>query len=117
VDRSSKLYGRYRTSTMNLSSLNPKLTSLPRISYGSRVRPARDWVVLVVSTIVLLAGLAVFATWEYLEGAKADPILNLPTTSNTISPEALKETEALFAERAAEAQRFQSEYQFVDPSL
>jgi len=101
---------------MNLSSFNVNLSSLPSFSYGSRIRAVRDWVVLVVLTLVLLAGFALWATWEYLEGAKADPISDLPPLPDTITPETLAKTEQLFTERAAEAERYRSEYQFVDPS-
>lgn len=102
---------------MNLSSLTAKLPSLSRFSYGPRIRPVRDWVVLVVLTLLVVAGFAISAAWQYLEGAEADGILPPPLPPETVSPETLAETEALFERRAQEALRYQSEYQFVDPSL
>lgn len=99
---------------MNLPSLT---SSLSRFSYGSRIRPVRDWVALIILSLVVLAVFAVLAEWQYLEGAEADALSLPPLPPETVSPDTLAETEAMFDQRAAEALRYQSEYVFVDPSL
>ena len=101
---------------MNFSKLNLSLSSLPRISYGNRVHASRDWVILLVTSLLVLGGFAVAGTWIFYEGAKADPAQQTAAQKSALSPELLSETDALFEERAAEVLRYRSEYQFVDPA-
>ena len=89
---------------------------LARFTYGKRLRPARDWFVLVSLTLLAIAGFAIWSAWVYLEGARASQSNTAPLLVPTLSPDALEETERMFERRAAERVRYESEYVFVDPS-
>ena len=99
---------------MNLNIRTINLSFLKRLSYGKRVRPARDWLVLI---IIALAGFAIAGTWVYLEGARARGGEVAPLQVPGLSDDVLERTEMLFEERSLEESRYRSEYQFVDPAL
>ena len=100
---------------MNLNNLN--FSFLKRFTYGKRVRPARDWLVLIIIALIALAGFGVAGAWVYLEGARGRSGEVIPLLAPELSGDALERTEALFERRALEESRYRSEYQFVDPSL
>ncbi len=100
---------------MNID-LSTARSFLSRLAYGKRLRPSRDWFVLVSLTLLAIAGFAVWSVWIYLGGAQASQSEAVPLLVPTLSPEALEETERMFERRAAERVRYESEYEFVDPS-
>jgi len=115
VERIGAVSGR-NENTMNFSKLNLSLSSLPRISYGPRIHPARDWVIVLLVSLVVLAGFVVAGVWLFLQGDAPDPTKQTAAQSAALSPELLSGTDALFEERAQESVRYQREYQFVDPA-
>ena len=90
---------------------------MPKMGYGSRIKPMRDWIILVVVSLLLLGACAVWATWLFMTGASQDMVEGFVSPHLVLSPELLQKTDLLFTERALEASRYQTEYQFVDPSL
>lgn len=101
---------------MNIPFLSSSQVKLPKLWYGSRINPLRDWAVVLVAILLILAGFAVFAASQYFGGASSfTPQAQLPL-QNSVSQETLADTERLFEERAEEARKYESEYQFVDPS-
>jgi hypothetical protein len=102
---------------MNLNSRTINLSFLKRFTYGKRVRPARDWLVLIMIALITLGGFVVAGAWVYLEGARARDGQVFPFLVPNLSDDALERSEALFERRALEAERYRSEYQFVDPAL
>ena len=86
--------------------------------YGMRLRPVRDWFILLGLFVVLLIASALWNLWFYQQvrtSADAAPpsAAALPVFSQA-SLEALK---AIFADRAAEEAKYtEGAYTFIDPS-
>lgn len=101
---------------MKLPKLNTKFLSF--LSYGPRVRPFRDWFVLISIGVLLLLASAGWNTWLFyriFNGEALAPV-TAPQGAN-FSTEALTKAEALFSARATEEGKYKTEYRFVDPSL
>ena len=99
---------------MNLSSLGP----LKKIfAYGERIRPARDWFVLLgISILLLLLGIG----WNVFLFNQFE---NAPATSNSVVAPAqqnasasITKVQTIFQQRATEETNYQQNYHFVDPS-
>lgn len=100
---------------MNLN-LNTVTRYLKKISYGDRLRPFRDWVVIVVVTLLLIAAVA---SWSYFLFVRISNGEMLGATPNATSEEAntsLETVQSTFAERATERAHYRADYRFVDPS-
>lgn len=89
--------------------------SFSKLKYGQRIRPVRDWLVLLAAfAFFLLASLA-WNLWEFSQATQGNKI----GSENAQPPVQIKldQVKALFGERAAEQTRYIQEYKFVDPSL
>lgn len=86
------------------------------VGYGSRLKPQRDWFILLSLFIVLLLASLLWNLWLFSKvtngqaigaatSTPAAPSVNLDTVKN------------VFETRAAERAGFQGSYHFVDPSL
>jgi len=85
------------------------------LRYGSSIRPARDWFVLLAFfALFLLASLA-WNLWLFSQVTKGQAIGNATSTPATQIP--LDTVKSLFSDRAQERSHYQSDYRFVDPSL
>lgn len=93
-------------------SLNPITKNL---HYGQRLRPARDWLVLLA---IFMLALAISVTYNLLTFSHVTRG-QLIGNSNVTTPTQIKldQVKNLFDQRAAERGRYTSEYRFVDPSL
>ena len=98
--------------TLSLQSLSSILRGF---RYGPRLRPVRDWSVLLAIALVLLAAGASFAIWLFVRIERGEALTNAPTSASAFDTTPVEEVRALFSERAAEALRFKNEYRFVDP--
>ena len=80
----------------------------------SRPDPARDWTLLLsLALLMLLASLA-WNTWFFL-GALQEPA-PAPVPAQATDDSGIDTVRASFDERAAEGERYRSEYRFIDPS-
>ncbi len=100
----------------NLLSLN----SLKKLfSYGERIRPVRDWFVLlgIAAILFVLGVLWEIALFYQLQTQKqvATPTVT-QAQADDIQTE-ITQVQALFQKRAAEEHNYQQLYHFVDPSL
>ncbi len=100
---------------MNLKS--PNMSSIGKsLSYGSRLRPYRDWFVLLsIFFICLLCSLA-WNIWLFSKVTNGQAIGNA-TSTPPVQTTNLDSVKALFNARAAERANYQSQYRFVDPSV
>jgi hypothetical protein len=89
--------------------------SFAKLKYGSRIRPVRDWLVLLTGfALFLLASLA-WNMWLFSQATSGNKI---GTQSSQPAVEIkLDQVKTLFGSRAAEQTRYIQEYKFVDPSL
>ncbi len=84
--------------------------------YGDSIRPQRDWLVVMLIAGVLLIG---SASWSYYLFGRISGGDLLGGHSQTVAPvdtASLETVRAVFEARAAERERYRSEYRFVDPS-
>ena len=83
--------------------------------YGSRLKPARDWLVLLGIFALILGGSLAWNLWLFSQVTQGEKI---GTATSTPPVEIrLNQVRTLFSDRAAERDRYIGEYRFVDPSL
>ena len=96
-------------------SLKKSGTHLKGIHYGSRLRPDRDWLVLLGTWLLLFLVSIGYNVWLFsrvTNGESLDP----NATSFEAKPVDVSSMTATFNARAAEQERYLSEYRFVDPA-
>ena len=95
-----------------------KFPHLPALHYGNRLRPSRDWRIVLILSGLLLA-LSVGANlWLFEHVVEGGVLGDAPNvTSNVFSQQSLEEIEKIFAEREAEEGKYKfGTYNFIDPS-
>ena len=115
MERGRSLFFR-RTNTMNFH-LPKQLSGLSHITYGKRVHPSRDWLIVLVVALLLLVASGLWGTILFIRGAEAEALGESIGNAPSVSGKILEQTSALFEERALEEGRYRNEYRFVDPSL
>lgn len=86
------------------------------IRYGERLRPARDWYILVAFALAILVASFFWNTWLFtntLEGGGT----GVATSTPTFTPASIDAVAQLFSKRADQTALYQSGYHFVDPSV
>ena len=87
-----------------------------RFRYGSRVDPQRDWFALLTLLGLVLAALMVWNIWAFDTVANGGTI-GATSTPPVFSPSSLDAIQAIFTDRAAQEQKYQTGvYRFADPS-
>lgn len=95
---------------MNLGSAN--ITK--KLKYGDRLNPARDWLILLGLFVIGLGVITVSSLIVFSRVTKGQQIGD--ATVNVPAQIELDQVKALFAARAAERARYDSQYRFIDPS-
>jgi hypothetical protein len=87
--------------------------------YGDRMRPVRDWFVLLAISIMTLGVAVVWNAWLFDDVASGGTLLDAATsTPAAFSKSSLQSVEQIFQERAAEDATFASTTSnFTDPSI
>lgn len=99
---------------MKLSRLGT-LNILKRINYGPRLRPSRDWLVILAIAFTLLLCSVVWNLWTFARVTGGETIgTQSPPPATADLP--VDSVNRIFERRAAEEARYRSEYRFVDPS-
>lgn len=99
---------------MNLSHL---MSSLPRaIAYGERIRPARDWFVLLVGASLLVVVSVVWNVFLLIRIERGEAIDGSVPAASAFDSKPIEAVQEVFLKRAEEERRFRQEYRFVDPS-
>lgn len=94
-------------------------TSLPKAKLPrvvNRKAPSRDWLMLLsIAFVALLTSLA-WNVWTFYKITTGEGVGN--TTPTVAAPDVnnVERARAVFVERAAEVERYRSEYRFVDPN-
>lgn len=98
------------------SHLTRALThALSALRYGDRIRPTRDWFILLGLFFVALVAGTVWSVLFFLNVVSEEPTAQTAVSEvNDKTP--LEQVRALFMTRDEEAARYRSEYRFVDPS-
>jgi hypothetical protein len=89
---------------------------LSRFTYGRRLKPYRDWFVLITLFFVCLIGSFVWNLWLFSKVTNGQAIGNTPPEppQHAVNLDGVK---AMFDARAAERTRYENQYRFVDPSV
>lgn len=80
--------------------------------------PERDWLVLLIVSVMVLSGVVVWNAWAFDTVANGG-VIGSPATSTApvFSKSSLDDLHAIFANRAAEEDKYMSgAYHFSDPS-
>lgn len=96
----------------SLSDLEQK--TIARISYGERVRPIRDWLLLLSAATLLFIASAAWNTWYYYQ-VLAGPV-EATASAPTLDTAAVTGARKALDMRAAEEAKYETTYQFADPS-
>lgn len=86
-----------------------------RFSYGRRMRPERDWFVLLAVAAVLVLASAAWNLWLFAK-VEQGYALDADAVPATFDAAPIESVRAVFEERRAEELRYRQEYRFVDPS-
>lgn len=98
---------------LNLSSLTG---IVKKISYGERPHPWRDWLIIVIVTVVLVAVAAGWSHYLFVHISSGE-IFGAPAqTGNDASESSLEAVRTTFEKRSIERTHYLTDYHFVDPS-
>ncbi|MDR3547204.1 MAG: hypothetical protein P4M11_02810 [Candidatus Pacebacteria bacterium] len=99
-------------------SLNSIISSLSSLRYSGRLRPDRDWLMLLSATFVVLLASIIWSVWFFVTVGHGTPASGVKApTSTQSSAAAVVNVQNVFKDRAAEDLNYQKTYTFVDPSL
>ncbi|HFC11109.1 MAG TPA: hypothetical protein ENJ75_02920 [Candidatus Kaiserbacteria bacterium] len=96
------------------------LTALvKKLRYGSRLRPARDWLTLLsFAAIAFIVGIAWGAVTFFNTVTEKTPIAPIQASATIINNQALRNVQKIFDTRAVEQEKYESGgYVFRDPSI
>lgn len=90
---------------------------LKRFSYGTRVRPARDWFLVLSAGLVLVVLSVGWNVW-LLQSVEQGVVTGDARTQRTgLDERSIEPVRRVFESRELEQGRYREEYRFVDPSL
>ena len=101
---------------MNLAETKKYIQTLTSWKYGDRLRPVRDWFIIlaVVGAIFLIS--IIWNSWLFLSVIGGDTIGSASPPPPSLSTGSVESVYEVFEARAEEAQKYRTEYRFVDPS-
>lgn len=94
------------------------ISPLRRLRPGGLQDPARDWFVLLISSVIVLAGIIVWNVWAFDTVASGGAIGSAePKAAPLFSRATLEDIRTIFADRAAEEAKYVTGvYRYADPS-
>jgi hypothetical protein len=90
--------------------------TLHLVEYGKQLNPARDWLVLLIISGVLLIASAVVNIFIFVGVRNGPGEATLTSGAPTIDANTVSSIEAVFKKRASEQGNYEHVYEFVDPS-
>ena len=88
-----------------------------RFSYGASLRPARDWFLVLVVAVLLVAGSVGWNVWLF-QGVERGAVIGESSAGRTgLDERSIESVRRVFESRQEEQNRYRNEYRFVDPSL
>ncbi len=98
---------------MNLQGLTKHI---PKIGYGDRIRPVRDWFVLLAAALILLIASVAWNAWLFYRVTNGEGFTVEAPAASTPALNALPKAREVLEIRASEETRYRSFYEFVDPA-
>lgn len=87
---------------------------LPRI--GDRRTPSRDWFLLLILSFLVLIGSIGWNVWAFIHITNGEVASGPSADTGAPDVSIVEQVRTVFSTRAAEEQRYRTEYRFVDPS-
>lgn len=81
-----------------------------------RLAPARDWMLILFVSALVLCASVVWNTWFFFTMVNQDAVQAPVQTEGLVDTSVLERARELIQERSEEALKYKTEYQFVDPS-
>jgi len=91
---------------------------LNKFKYGNKLRPSRDWLVLVAVASLALVGIVIWTMFIFLSVVEGpSTTVSVKRRGVVVNNIALQKVRQIFDTRAVEQAKYESgEYTFVDPS-
>ncbi len=90
---------------------------LKRFSYGARLRPERDWLLLLLVAVLLVVLSVAWNFWLFRSIEQGASLGESGTGRAGLDERSVEPVREVFQSREVEQGRFRNEYRFVDPSL
>ncbi len=89
-----------------------------KIKYGNRLRPSRDWLILIAGAALALISIVTWTTFNFLRVVDGPSVVDTAQNKSVIVDNvAMQEVRQIFDTRAMEQAKYESgEYTFADPS-
>lgn len=101
-----------------MKKLPQQLASLKKIfAYGNRIRPSRDWFVLLLCAGLLLVASVAWSLWLFMALANGKTLGPAPIAKEPQTQGSVNAVQTIFQARATEEGHYQGDYHFVDPSV
>ncbi|MEK9160725.1 MAG: hypothetical protein AAB440_01665 [Patescibacteria group bacterium] len=97
--------------------MNLKLPfKIPSLKYGDRIHAVRDWLVLLSALLIFLIASTIWNTWFFVNVTDESVFVTPGQSAAAPILSVLPAAREVLENRAGEADRYRSFYQFVDPS-
>lgn len=102
---------------MDLKALSSRIRFTKFPTYGEKIRPVRDWFILLGMGLVILVITIGWNMWSFLRLLDGQPFGQVQSPESSYDLSSLEKVEAVFGTRKMEEDRYRNDYRFVDPSL
>ena len=102
---------------MQFSSLNSLSKLQKRFAYGDKLKPYRDWFLLLGLMLLILVASVGWNIVTFFRAVDGEVIGTTEPPKEIFDEAAVERVEEAFTARAEEEARYRTTYQFVDPSL
>ncbi len=87
-------------------------------SYGTELRPVRDWYVLLSFIFILLMASVFYNAWSFLEVYRGEVLsFEHKEIKQSFNSKPIETSRLIFEKRAEEERAYRFEHRFIDPSL
>lgn len=90
--------------------------SLLKTKGATRLNPQRDWIVVLIGGLILILSSVWWNTWFFFSTLHDASVVLTPVHEENIDTAVIEKAKVFFETRAQEAQRYKTEYRFIDPS-
>lgn len=96
--------------------LQKATNALALLRYGKVIRPHRDWLLVLVVTLLLLIGSGVFNAWLFSKVVRGEFLGDAVEAPVAATLDTLEEVEEVLEERRAKEMQYRTEASFIDPA-
>lgn len=89
---------------------------LPGKGGVKHLSPSRDWLVILALALAALIASVAWNAWFFFIALGEDAAPQAPAAEHSLDTSSIEKARALFEKRAAEEEKYRSEYRFNDPS-